>query len=80
MSSKQNQKENRLSPIEDLLGFDYEAHKDSRSVHHKGKYGYSNANLQRIYYIKERKEKQREDQKIDSLVNFHAKIKKNTDS
>lgn len=80
MSFKQNQKENSINKIEDILDYDYEVNKDTRSLHHKSKFGYSNTNLRRICYIKERKDKQKEDQKKDSLITFHAKISKNPDS
>jgi hypothetical protein len=55
--------------------YDYEFFQDSRNVYHKGKFSYSAKNLVRVNYIKEKKEKQRQDQIEDSLYKFHAKIK-----
>ena len=70
-----NKKNTQKSDIEDLFGFDYEINRDSRSQYHKGKHSYKSNELLRIHYIKERKEKQKENQAMDSIVKFHEKIK-----
>lgn len=55
-------------------GFDYDHQRDSRNVHHKGKHSYNTKELLRIHYIKQKKEKQKEEQSRNSLFRFHSRI------
>jgi hypothetical protein len=55
--------------------YDYELFQDTRNAYHKGNFSYSAKNLVRVNYIKEKKEKQRQDQIQDSLYKFQAMIK-----
>ena len=64
----------------DLLGFEYEKTVDTRYASNKGKHCYSDRERVRIYYIKEKKEKQRLEQQTSSINSFVKRINKDTSS
>lgn len=58
----------------DLFGFNYEQTQDTRNIHHKGKHSYKDNEKMRIYYIKEKKERQKSEQQSDNLNKFNKII------
>ena len=58
----------------DLFGYDYEQSKDTRNVHETGKKSFKNSEKLRIYYIQEKKDRQKNEQKSSSLNIFNTKI------
>lgn len=57
-----------------LYGFDAEKHRDDRNMHHKGKHSYNSSEAVRIHYIKDKKQKQKEDASQTSLKKFLSNI------
>jgi len=58
----------------DSFGFDYEKSQDTRNIHDTGKKSFKNSEKLRIYYIKEKKERQKSEQKSSSLNKFNMKM------
>ncbi len=48
--------------------------KDTRSKRYKGKHGYSNKERMRIYYIKEKKEKQKYELSMNPVERFKSSL------
>ena len=73
-------KKSKISRIEKALEseeYNWELITDTRNAHFRGKVSYNTKNLKRIGYIKEKKDKQRQDQLQDPLFKFNQRIAAN---